>query len=733
MDNTSVNHIDNIGNGEVKHGYGYVRNSNSGDEEDDQSLSIGADNIISSQQEIDYDIVESSKGIKFFTPKVDDALKPNTNTQYALMNEVEKMYRTYADNADFDVCIHAKKTNKHGDIQTRWLVCSRQGTPRKKDFDLLDMHVGERRYRNTNIKRFGCNACIKIHLTKDRASYEIYEFVEAHNHALFDINDRRFSQKNRQMKYTDFKTVLNSSSYKVGARRAHRIQTALNGVFEHTRVSEIDFKNFKRDAVACVGNKDAKMLINKLSNRRDIVPGFFFEYKCNEQELSAIFWADEVARINYKEFDDVISFDGTFRTNKHAMIFVPFLAVDNHKASVVVGSALISDQCSAMKQAIPMVFTEAKHRLCMWHIMKKVPSKVSAALNHDPNFNKVINKLVWNIHIGPTEYETRWHEMIHQFNLGGDTWFTEMYEIRHSWIPAYYKDTPMSGLMKTTSRFESSNSYINIYESYWFDLVQFLNNYDVAIEKQRYRQSIHENVMRTTNPKFATPLCLESHASSIYSRNVFFDIQKEIKKAVWFCNIETVECRDELKSFVISHKTKISSNKITYQVCRNYSTNTVECDCNLFTRNGSLCRHAFKVLINDEVESIPEKYVLRRWKRQLVPVQIQSARVRYGEVDAEKEKCIIDVYSKVDDIVSIARNDKYILARLGRNLDKFMGDIEKEVPYEDPSQQKLDAIRDHLGVSILDEVDILPSSGIWNKGCGTGKRLDRFRCLVAVV
>ncbi|XP_024963894.1 protein FAR1-RELATED SEQUENCE 5-like [Cynara cardunculus var. scolymus] len=648
------------------------------------------DGITSSQQEVDYDIGESSEGIKFFILKVDNALKPKMKAQYATINEVERMYRAYADNAGFDVRMHVKKTNKNGEIQTRWFVCSRKGNPKKKDFDSLYMQPGERIYRNTNIKRCGCNACIKIHLTKDRACYEIYEFVEAHNHALFNNNDRRFSRKNRQMKYTDFKTVINRSSYKVGTRRAHRIQTALNGGFEHTRISEIDFKNFKRDA-----------------------------------ELSAIFWVDEVARINYKEFGDVISFDGTFRTNKHAMIFVPFLAVDNHKASVVVGSALISgetidnftwvlkaflkchakqlvfvitDQCSAMKQAILKVFTESKHRLCMWHIMKKVPSKVSVALNHDPTFNKVINKLVWNIHIGPSEFESRWNEMIDKYNLAGDTWFTEMYEIRHSWILGYYKDTPMSGLMKTTSRSESSNSYINIYELYLFDLVQFLNNYDVAIEKQRYRQSVHETVTRTTNPKFVTPLHLESHASSIYSRNVFFDIQKEIKKAVWFCAIETVECRDDFKSFAISHKAKKSADNITYLVGRNYSTNTVECDCNLFTRNGYLCHHAFKVLINDEVECIPEKYVLRRWKRELVPVQIQSARVRYGEVNTEKEK-------------------------LGRNLDKFMVDIEKEVPYEDPSQQKLDAIRDHLGVSIADEVDILPPSGIRNKGCGTGKRL----------
>ena len=85
------------------------------------------------------------------------------------------------------------------------------------------------------------------------------------------------------------------------------------------------------------------------------------------------------------------------------MNFVPFIAVDNHKRSIVVGFALIcsesivnfkwvlnafikahgkqplyvvTDQCPAMKHAVPQVFTESKHRLCMWHIMKKLPKKV---------------------------------------------------------------------------------------------------------------------------------------------------------------------------------------------------------------------------------------------------------------------------------------------------------------------------------------------------------------------
>ncbi|KAI3729016.1 hypothetical protein L6452_17662 [Arctium lappa] len=122
-------------------------------------------------------------------------------------------------------------------------------------------------------------------------------------------------------------------------------------------------------------------------------------------KLNAIFWVDEVARRNYQEFGDVISFDGTFRTNLHCMIFVPFLAVDNHKSSVVVGSALINDQCAAMRQAIPSVFTESKHRLCMWHIMNKVPGKVSVALKHNPEFNRNMCLLVCDVNKGSHVYD----------------------------------------------------------------------------------------------------------------------------------------------------------------------------------------------------------------------------------------------------------------------------------------------------------------------------------------
>ena len=36
----------------------------------------------------------------------------------------------------------------------------------------------------------------------------------------------------------------------------------------------------------------------------------------------------------------------------------------------------MTDQCPAMKQAIPIAFRDSKHRLCLWHITNKFEDKV---------------------------------------------------------------------------------------------------------------------------------------------------------------------------------------------------------------------------------------------------------------------------------------------------------------------------------------------------------------------
>ena len=105
----------------------------------------------------------------------------------------------------------------------------------------------------------------------------------------------------------------------LGATRAHELYEATNGGYDSVDATETEFRNHTRDLNSHIGDSDAQMLINKMENRKKNVANFSFEYSVINSQLDSLFWADEMAKYNYKEFGDTISFDATFRTNKYVL------------------------------------------------------------------------------------------------------------------------------------------------------------------------------------------------------------------------------------------------------------------------------------------------------------------------------------------------------------------------------------------------------------------------------
>ncbi|KAJ0953093.1 putative FHY3/FAR1 family protein [Helianthus annuus] len=54
-----------------------------------------------------------------------------------------------------------------------------------------------------------------------------------------------------------------------------------------------------------------------------------------------------------------------------------------------------------MKQAIEAVFDKSRHRLCMWHIMKKLADKVGHQLCNNEDFKRRMCDIVWTDSITP--------------------------------------------------------------------------------------------------------------------------------------------------------------------------------------------------------------------------------------------------------------------------------------------------------------------------------------------
>ena len=239
-------------------------------------------------------------------PDVAEEFKPNPLIRFRTVDEAFEMYSNYAEKAGFDVRKYSER--KDGEkIVHKFFVCHRTGKPPEKSCDITNK-------RNTCYRTTDCLAKVVVKPVKNSSDYYFHKFEEIHNHEMMDSYHLR---KTRNLSYTDKEFIVRASTVKLGAAMAHKLRSTLKGGFEYVRGKAVDYRNFKRDFGSLLGSKDAQLLVNKLTDRKENYPNYSFYYRTDDKKvLNALFWADETEKAYYSEFGDVMSFDATFRTNK---------------------------------------------------------------------------------------------------------------------------------------------------------------------------------------------------------------------------------------------------------------------------------------------------------------------------------------------------------------------------------------------------------------------------------
>ncbi|XP_074304866.1 protein FAR-RED IMPAIRED RESPONSE 1-like [Silene latifolia] len=217
--------------------------------------------------------------------------------------------------------------------------------------------------------------------------------------------------------------------------------------------------------------------------------------------LRRAIWADGIARRNYSVFGDVVSYDPTYSTNKYKMVFTPFTGVDNHKRSITFCCALIAkentesfnwvferfliamggkepeyiitDQDPGIIASMRKIQDSTKTGFRMWHIMNKVPCKYGSKRKDYQVFLKKLNVIVWDKELEAEEFDNRWSAIMEEHVPADIKWFTDCYNIRRQWVMAHCKDLRMGGIMRTTQRSESENSFFKRFEARNGTLVEF--------------------------------------------------------------------------------------------------------------------------------------------------------------------------------------------------------------------------------------------------------------------
>ncbi|XP_019167553.1 PREDICTED: protein FAR1-RELATED SEQUENCE 5-like [Ipomoea nil] len=351
---------------------------------------------------------------QFWRPVVDSAITPAVGRRFTSLAEGIQFYTDYARACGFDVRLNTLKRDRDGEIVMRYLVCSRQGVKGGGTRKPIPEHGStggkpkQRRRRVSN--RVQCRA--KICFNKEGPEeFEIGIFVEEHTHRMCSETSKYFMRMNQKLDAAQQSFVASCVKANIGSSKSLNLCREVTGSYANVGATETEFHNFKRDLQTYVAAYDGEMIIEKFRSKREACEKFYSDhYLDGENRLTRLFWADSIGRSNFPLFGDVISFDATYGTNRYSLVFVPFTGVDNHKRCITFAAGLlikedvesyawlldrfkvamgksptcvVTDQDPAMKVAVAQVWSESRHRFCMWHIMTKVNEKIGPDLVKD--------------------------------------------------------------------------------------------------------------------------------------------------------------------------------------------------------------------------------------------------------------------------------------------------------------------------------------------------------------
>ncbi|KAK9751032.1 hypothetical protein RND81_02G237200 [Saponaria officinalis] len=665
-------------------------------------------------------------------PHCPEDLKPSIGKTFSTLEEGLSFYKEYAKTCGFTSRLDSSKSIK-GTITHKQCVCSKEGHGK---------HEGVKRKRS--VTRVGCEARVNFKRL-DTGEYVIYDFIEAHNHAMVTPDTMVHLKQSRDLNLVHKKMIMDNSRVNQGPVKTFRMFKEYVRGYKNVGASLEDFKNFSRDVKKFLKDYDAQMLIETFMQKKSMCPSFYFDFDVDcDQNLNKIFWADPIGIKNYALFGDSNSFDTTFDFNKYRMVFTPFTGVDNHKRCVTFAAGMIAkenaesftwlfenyvkamggcypvtiitDQCLGIKAGIEKVFGSiTQHRYCLWHIMKKMPEKVGSAICRDTEFLKEITSIIWGDDIEPSEFESRWCSILESYELTDHEWLNQLYEMRESWIPAYFRDTYLGGIMRTTSRSESENSFFGNFTNPHLSLVEFWMRYQTAMDAQRWKNSKLTADSKNSSPVLATPLLLEKHASEFYTPSIFYEFQEELKESCFRCGLEKISKEEKTEKISVIDRAR---NNVYEVLC---SDMKFSCSCKRFERYGLLCRHVLWVLNSKGYEEIPGNYLLGRWGksasyRPIFNVANTTLLADCASLDTRQQQ-ISELWSEVFTSVSLVEDDEgnaEDLLLLLRNFNEKLLVSSRA----SKSMSKKSEIEILLGSKIPTQATVLPPKQSKNKGSG---------------
>ncbi|XP_052207683.1 protein FAR1-RELATED SEQUENCE 5-like [Diospyros lotus] len=460
---------------------------------------------------------------------------------------------------------------------------------------------------------------------------------------------------------------------------------------------EKDCRNYiEKVRLLRLGEGDVVAIQAYFSRMQIQYPGFYFSIDLDEEaRLKNVFWADNRCKEAYKEFGDVVTFDTTYLTNKYDMPFAPFVGMNHHGQSRLLGCGLVSNEDIEI--------------WCLWHILKKLPEKFGNHV-HKGSIHSAIHEVVYESQT-LEEFEQGWASMINIYTLHEYEWLSGLYTERNRWVPCFLKTSFWAG-MSTMQRSESMSAFFDGYVNLRTSLKQFVEQYERALKSQVEKEFHADFRSFSQIVPCASMYEMEKQLQSVYTISKFRECQEEFT-GMMYCQViytdeglmETTYDVQEVVMFDGWRKKKIFRVSFQREDCH------IVCSCHLFEFKGILCRHAILILVRNDVTTLPEMYILRGWRKDVRRAHSRVAVNYDGWVKTPEQRRYDEMRKAFDKVADLIANSESRTQTVMEWIEFQLNDLSKTgTSYGSnlPSQQNVEvasgsAVQENTGsVNIQD-------------------------------
>ncbi|RYQ82435.1 hypothetical protein Ahy_B10g101023 [Arachis hypogaea] len=283
----------------------------------------------------------------------------------------------------------------------------------------------------------------------------------------------------------------------------------------------------------------------------------------------------------------------------------------------------VSDQAKPTNHLLRLPGVTAIHRWCIWHIMKKIPSKLNGYKGH-ADIEQEMSQVVWNSQ-SKDSFDRNWNDFLLNFGLVDNKW--------------------LSGnvFLKSTSEVEQA-------------------------ERESDAADFH-----TVIP-CATKSCIEAQFQDAYTHAKFREVQAQFRGKA--------NCITRLKNSALGYSVYEVGEQVSSSIFNKFVVTydsvaaEVKCHCLLFESRGILCRHALSVLSFEQVSQVSTRYILERWSKKV--------KRRHTHIKSSHDEPLMEPRSKRFDqlvfrsqnICEFASESEELTAILHRAYDNVMAKME---------------------------------------------------------